>query len=192
MSHFFLSRNTADFSGMAIIPLASHAEFELTGDPVAPVKLSRHFLAQSGIMLLRESSAAGEDILVLIIHPAANHKLRINGDPVFAGIRILRDRDEILISHAHGDSQRLYFSSEHKATIERFDGSDHDVPCMRCHQGISPGSLVVRCPSCGALHHETADVPCYSYSENCANGVCSHSTNMDGEFSWSPDYLMGR
>jgi hypothetical protein len=176
---------------MSIIPLDTHDEFELTGDSDMPVKASRQHHAQSGIMLLRDSSSAGDAHCVLLIHPDANLTVRINGDPLYAGIRILRDRDEILISYAVNQSQRLYFSTERKARIESF-ASDHEVSCMRCHQGISPGSLIVRCPSCSALHHESAELLCYSYAPTCANGMCSHPTVMDEEFSWTPDYLMGR
>ena len=47
MSHFFSSRTTADFSGMAIIHLAEHAAFVLMGDSVSPVKIRRHLPDQS-------------------------------------------------------------------------------------------------------------------------------------------------
>ena len=192
MAHLFSSITTSDFRGWAIIPLDNHDEFELTGNPESPVKVRRNLHGQADIVLLRDKNNSGDDLFLLLTNHDSKHKLRINGDPLYANFRLLRNRDEVMISSAGGSSQRLFFSSERKAVIDSFHESAHEVSCMRCHQRLFHGDSIVRCPSCGALHHESSDVLCWSYSSTCANGICSHTTDMNKEFRWIPDYLMRR
>jgi hypothetical protein len=119
----------------------------------------------------------------------------VNGQRLKLGIRLLRDRDEVLLPESLADEptdaepQRLFFSTERLAVIEPFAGAKKPVVCSRCKQVMAPGQLAVRCPNsrCGLWHHAFADQPCWTYANKCSN--CDQPTALDAGYRWTPDQL---
>jgi hypothetical protein len=119
----------------------------------------------------------------------------VNGQRLTLGMRLLRDRDEILLpepqssDQADAEPQRIYFSTERLAVVEAFPGAKKPVSCSRCKQVIEAGQLAVRCPNsrCGLWHHEFAEQPCWTYAEKCSN--CDQATALDAGYCWSPEQL---
>lgn len=119
----------------------------------------------------------------------------VNGRRLSLGIRVLRDRDEILLPNSlpsdppDTEPQRIFFSTERLAIVEPFPGGKKPVFCSRCKQIIEEGQLSVRCPSgrCGIWHHETVDQPCWTYSDKCSN--CDQATALDAGYRWTPEML---
>ncbi|MBE7501330.1 MAG: hypothetical protein HS113_13695 [Verrucomicrobiales bacterium] len=109
------------------------------------------------------------------------HGIRVNGDPVCLGLRVLEDHDEIQA----GPGERLFFSAERLAEIVAFPGGPRPVHCPRCHQLIEPGHLAVQCPGCQTWHHQSDQLPCWSYDARCA--LCPQPTALDAGLSWTPE-----
>lgn len=105
--------------------------------------------------------------------------VRVNGDRVMLGIRVMRDRDAIQV----GGGARMFFSSESAPTVVSYSGAA-SVNCARCNTEIRPGDLAVRCPACRVFLHQTAELGCWAYGEAC---VCGHPTSLNAENCWRPD-----
>jgi hypothetical protein len=109
--------------------------------------------------------------------------LRVNGQPLVLGVRVLRDRDEISIA-----GQRCFFSTEELALVVPFPGMAQFICCPRCKQKLEPGTSAVACPHCRAWHHQSEEFPCWTYDATCA--LCQlHSTALDAGYSWTPELL---
>jgi hypothetical protein len=121
--------------------------------------------------------SGGEPECWVAIGPPAVH---VNGVALDVGIRVLRDRDELRVGDA-----RAYYSSESLPVVVAFPGAERPVFCPRCQQEIPPQSAAVRCPACGVWHHQTDELPCWTYAEHCA--LCDQPTALDGGFRWSPE-----
>jgi len=115
----------------------------------------------------------------LIAAPAC--AVRINGAPLPTRIRALRDRDEIQVG-----SSRLYFSTETLAAVVPFAG-DGETRCARCRMAILSPTPAVACPDCGVWYHQTATLPCWTYTPTCA--LCEQPTALEGGFRWTPEAL---
>lgn len=121
---------------------------------------------------------------------ARHSRVRVNGDSVATGIRVLRDRDEIQV-----DGRRLYFSTETLARVVPFaddppsrssgEARARAVPCGRCRGPIAAAADAVKCPACGIWHHQSAELPCWRYADTCA--ACPQPTDLDAGFRWTPD-----
>lgn len=116
-------------------------------------------------------------------------RLMINGRFTPGGIRVLRDRDEVVFEGA-----RLYFSAEERAIIVPFPaaadaGPGRETRCARCKDPIRGDSPAVKCPYCSAWHHqdEGADRPCWTYAATCAN--CRQTAGFQQEYQWTPATL---
>lgn len=139
-------------------------------------------------VLIRIRAASGNDSGYALL--AVTRALRVNGDPVPTGLRVLRDRDEILCP----GGCRLYFSTEDIAEVVPYPGvdiGDSAAPaggarCPRCRCDIERGSDAVACPRCRTFYHCTQARPCYAYHEQCC--VCSGPTTSVAEpaFGWTP------
>jgi hypothetical protein len=106
----------------------------------------------------------------------------VNGNPLAAGIVVLRDRDEVLVG-----KRRYFFSTETLAVGEVYGGGDQRAFCPRCKLEIAAGTPVVRCPGCGVRHHESETYPCWTYAEHCT--MCDYPTALDAGFRWTPEAL---
>jgi len=121
--------------------------------------------------------AAGSE-WVLLAGPSA--RVRINGEPLALGVRVLRDRDEIVVGSA-----RSYFSTERLASVDPFPDNLGVIFCARCKNKIDPGAPAVRCPGCGCWCHQREDLECWSYSPTCP--LCDQSTALDAGYRWEPE-----
>ena len=168
MAHLWIHRQ----DGWAVLPL-EHDEISLAdaysastpGPSVAP-----------GSVLRRGES---HDAWHLVAAPAA--RVRVNGLPLATGIRTLADRDEVQIP----GGPCSFFSLERLAVREPLPPLDRDISCPRCRQQVARDSIAVRCPGCGLWHHESPDLPCWTYAPTCA--VCAQPTADDAGFRWTPE-----
>jgi hypothetical protein len=159
----------------AVAPLDGEA-FELTGVGVKPRGAGKAGLATG--LVLRRQGPDGESWL-LLAGPSCN--VRVNGLPVALGARVLGDKDEVLV----GGAGRLFFSTERLVRVEEFPGVEGGGSCPRCKQAISPQCPAVRCPQCGVWHHQSDELPCWTYSPRCA--LCDHPTELTAGFRWTPE-----
>jgi hypothetical protein len=127
----------------------------------------------AGPLLVRDRTDAGQ--VWVLIGPAA---ARLNGRELVAGLRVLADRDEIRVG-----SHRVYFSDEILPSIQPFPGGDGPTHCPRCRVELHAGDLAVRC-RCLVWFHQTAEMPCFTYSSECP--VCGQPTSLDAGYRWSP------
>lgn len=110
----------------------------------------------------------------------------VNGTPLVLGICVLRDRDEIQVREpGAGQQRRFYFSTERVASVEPCPETDDSSRCPRCKRPIEFDDPSVRCPTCGAWHHQTDQMPCWTYHTTCA--LCDQSTDMNAGFRWTPE-----
>jgi hypothetical protein len=130
--------------------------------------------------LLRSRSADGERWLVMC---AARASVRLNGVLLRAGIRVLRDRDELQVD----GFGRVYFSTEQLARVEPFAPGERAAVCPRCKQAIAAGSPAVCCPQCGVWYHQSDEFPCWTYAPRCV--LCPQPTALDAGYRWTPEGL---
>jgi len=154
------------------------AQLELACDPPRQPEETRHTTEGAKTALLIRTGSGGSQAWALIAPSGSD--LRVNGRAPFAGLRALADRDEIRCG-----GEVRYFSTEMLAAVESFPGAERPVYCGRCRQSIEAGSAAVRCPGCGIWYNESAELPCWTYSEKCT--FCGHSTALDAGFSWTPE-----
>ena len=136
-------------------------------DGSAPSKANRVSQREGGWLLLAERDA----------------NVWVNGLPVVTGLRALHDRDEARV----GAATPLYFSTERLARPEPLPSTDRALACPRCKQEIKPASSAVCCPDCGVWHHESGELPCWTYDATCA--LCPQPTDTDAGFRWTPEEL---
>ena len=138
----------------------------------------------AGGVLARVVEMEGTPVWVLLSAPAT--PVRLNGNDLLLGLSVLRDRDEIVVGTATGNV-RFYFCGECLAETEPAPPGLR-LRCARCKSDIVEGSLAVRCPACGAWHHQRDDRPCWTYAQRCG-GCHRQETSLGGEPEWSPAQL---
>lgn len=131
--------------------------------------------------VLAPARRLGRDDWVLI--DPGEDRVRIDGLPLPGGIRVLSDREEILLD----GGTRLFYSTDSIPRIEPFPEGEKVLTCPRCTNRIEAGAAAVRCPACGVWHHQTEEFPCWLYAPNCA--ACSGATALDGVGRWTPEGL---
>ena len=107
-------------------------------------------------------------------------RVTVNGMPPLT-LRMLDDRDEICLN-----SETVYFSTEASAKIVSF-ADDTELFCGRCKGKMAAGAPAVRCPRCGAWHHETEALHCWTYDSRCS--CCELPT---AGVPWEPEPLRKR
>jgi hypothetical protein len=108
--------------------------------------------------------------------------VRVNGQPVLGGLRVLEHRDEVLLPGAC-----LFFSLESTPTVSPFrvvEGGRAPT-CPICRGPIREGMPAVQCPGCGRWFHQLDAKPCWTYAPTCR--FCSHPTSFAAEAAWRPD-----
>jgi hypothetical protein len=115
---------------------------------------------------------------LLMAQPEA--ALRLNGIVLPGSIRLLQDKDEIAIG-----GERMYFSTEEFTVVAPHQGES--LICPRDKTPVKAGDLAVRCPGCGAVHHQSAELPCWLYADTCS--LCEQPTALDAGLRWTPEDL---
>jgi hypothetical protein len=166
-----------------------------------PLKAREYQLSIAGIKMIGNKGAnkkshglllawgeSGEEEWVLIADLGA--RIRVNAVPLIVGIRVLRNRDEILCQDQATGLRRYFFSTERLVQIEPFPALDGANRCPRCKQPINKGDMAVRCPNpqCRVWHHQKEDLPCWSYSPTCAM-QCGWPTDLSAKYHWNPEEL---
>jgi len=164
------------------------AVLSLDGDPLSlrsnpplPVRGSLDKAdAASQVISLRAPGLTGAPWVLMA---GAKGAVRVNGIALATGMRVLADRDEIRV----GSSHTLFFSAESLARIEPFVGANQRLFCPRCKQEIVKEAMAVMCPACGVWHHQSDDLPCWTYSSSCA--LCPQPTDLNAGYRWTPEEL---
>lgn len=137
------------------------------------------------------ASATGQWVVI----DGALRRVKVNGSPLAVGLRVLTNRDEVTLMDQPG--ARLVFTDERPARVESISLSQGQR-CARCQRGLAPTGaaptppasvLAVRCPSCGAMHHQDPASPCWTGMDDepfatCA--VCDYPAQLHGGFRWTP------
>lgn len=116
--------------------------------------------------------------------------VQVNSWPLVLGVRLLRDRDEILArANRSTTAFQCFFSTERLAQVVAYPGGNGAVRCPRCKQPLEQSQMAVKCPnaSCSAWHHQEQQLPCWTYSDHCA--LCDQRTELDAGFRWTPEEL---
>jgi hypothetical protein len=140
-------------------------------------------LGEPGIQLCGLGAERGA---ALLVRPGV--WVRVNGQPVLGGLRVLEHKDEILLAET-----RLFFSGESTPTVVPFravEGGRAPI-CPICRGPIKDGLQAVQCPGCGRWFHQTEALdgrpakPCWTYAPTCR--FCSHPTSFGAEAAWTPE-----
>ena len=116
---------------------------------------------------------------------ARDERVRVNGVAIPAGLAIVADKDEILVPGV----PPMWFSTETIARISKAPALDgRALSCPRCRRTIEVGTPAVACPSCRVWHHQTPELPCFTY-DAAPCGACGERFDLDGAFRWCPDEL---
>ena len=172
-------------AGWAVAPLRGDA-FELSLGPEGELGVRPGEDRKATALLLRQPAAAEQRWALLCRELAPESEepaVYVNGEPVLTGLRALEDLDELRI----GAGDRTFFSTETLATVQPYPSDHPALPCARCRQDLTPGTPGVACPQCGVWHHQTEDLPCWTYSENCA--YCDQPTDLGSGYRWTPEEL---
>jgi hypothetical protein len=141
------------------------------------------FVARVGherVVLQRISTAPAEVWVLLVPLRVSIH---VGGCRVRIGVRVLADRDSIQFAGA----EPVFLTTEEPASVVDFPGAESGQYCPRCKLALDKGCASVLCPACGNIHHQSTDMPCWTYAAGCA--VCGNDTSLDQGFSWSPEVL---
>lgn len=131
----------------------------------------------SAVSIVRSSGEENEQWHLLVPHGV---RVSVNGLPIITGLRTLRDRDQITI----GD-RTAYFSTEERVQRVPFPGGERKFFCARCRQELIVGVSAVKCSQCNVWHHQTNELPCWTYAAHCA--LCSQQTDLEAGYRWQPD-----
>jgi hypothetical protein len=151
-----------------------------------------HRCGAAAVLLVRHASGP-QELWSLLARKRAD--VLLNGAPLVLGVSLLADRDEITVRDeiairegAAGGGLRCFFSAERLAQVVAFPGGG-PLRCPRCKQPIAQGEPAVQCPgpACGAWHHQSPELPCWTYGETCA--LCDQPTPLDAGFRWTPEDL---
>jgi DNA-directed RNA polymerase subunit RPC12/RpoP len=177
MAHLWIQNKTRKW---AVSPLSG---LELTLRSIVADSIIQGVAADGipeDVHLIRAGNDNQEEWSILA---AMESGVTVNGIPLLLGLQVLKDRDEI----RWDQDGSAFYSSEELAAIVDFPTEDRKIFCPRCKQQIAPETPAVRCPRCGIWHHQSEQLPCYTYADKCA--VCSRETNLDGGYDWIPEEI---
>ncbi len=172
----------------ALAVLDAHDRFHLKNHAVQAVQAEsdNSGMENGTVILIRSDSKSGKSQKEnwLLMSKNAND-VSVNGIPLMTGIKELSDRDEIMLK----DAGRFFFSGERLARKAPLPELGRKVFCPRCKQEIETGTTAVRCPNpdCSVWHHETEELPCWTYAEKCA--LCDQNTDLNSGYRWTPETL---
>ncbi len=90
----------------------------------------------------------------------------VNGVPALP-LRLLADKDEILINGAI-----IFFDAESGVEIVPFTAPEREVCCGRCKGKLRESELAAQCPRCQVWHHQSRELPCWTYGATCSSCDC--------------------
>jgi hypothetical protein len=136
-----------------------------------------------GWLAFRAGAEAGVALLV-----RTGVLVRVNGQPVVAGLRLLEHQDEILVRGA-----RFFFSAESTPVqvAFRLEAGARAPTCPVCRGAIWDGDQAVQCPGCTRWFHQLDAAGtrrakhCWTYAARCR--FCNHPTSLSGEPGWTPE-----
>jgi hypothetical protein len=111
-------------------------------------------------------------------------RLLVNETPVTTGLRLLRHRDALRLA---GEPPVLFFSTEEVPRVEPLEAVGDPLSCPRCRRPVDAGQAVVHCPACGLVHHQSPELPCWTYAATCAG--CGQPTDLGAGLQWTPEDL---
>ena len=177
MPHLWVQDGSGAWS---VIPLAEGA-MDLSVSPPRTAAGRRAEAAGGRALVVVSPLSGGCGGWCLIARPGAD--VRVNGLRPLGGMRLLQDGDEIRVGGAS-----VFFGAESLPQVVTFAGGEQPKYCPRCRQEVTAGGAAVRCPQCGIWHHQSDELPCWSYAETCA--LCSQPTQLENaSFRWSPEDL---
>jgi hypothetical protein len=163
MPHLWIESDDGDWH---LVPLAADAHRLATGAAV------------------ESTAAAGDEALV---HAFAGlwvltgpESVRINGDALYGGVRVLRHADEL-----RAGLRRVFYAEDEAPRVAPFPGADPPPRCPRCTRPIEAGAPAVQC-RCGLWMHQSDEWPCFSHAP-CPQ--CAEPTAIDDAVVWSPEGL---
>jgi hypothetical protein len=167
MSCVWLERQPGQWDARAVLPGMMLAGSELGLDGVGVLGLSgggAALFAQPGVWV------------------------RVNGEPVLGGMRLLEHKDEVLVWGV-----RLCFSRETAPIVVRYRPAEGQrLPvCPICRGPVRADMQAVQCPGCARWFHqldaegERHAKPCWTYAPTCR--FCNHPTSFAAEDAWRPD-----
>lgn len=120
---------------------------------------------------------------------AGTANVMAGGQPVVGGLRVLENKDEILVGFL-----RLYFSTESTPELMPFvlPAGARRPKCAVCRFPLEDAQPSVKCPQCGRVYHqipaegEQPAKPCWTYRPQC---LCGHPTSLSGEPAWRPEMM---
>lgn len=140
---------------------------------------------QAGIRFvpLGRGTAGGVGVIA-----SAGVPVRVNGQPIPGGFRVLEHRDEILVG-----AVRYFFSAQSVPVVSVFrpEAGARLPTCPVCRGPIREGDQAVRCPGCGRWFHQLDAAGdrrakhCWTYSPTCR--FCSQPTTLTEEALWRPE-----
>jgi len=179
MAHFWLRDDDGDWA----VLLLESGIWDLAADTPRRLRGKRSRSRSGGTALLLSSGSGTEaEATCWMVLTSSGSNLRINGRLVSVGICALEDRDEIRI-----EDRTLYFSTECLAETGPFLAGANPLFCPRCKQALEDEAPAVRCPGCGVWHHQSDELPCWSYASTCA--LCEQPTDLEAGYRWAPEEL---
>lgn len=145
------------------------------GEGRSGVRAWRGGAAGDGGALLRPRPGGRPWVLLC----GAGSGVRVNGHRLLLGLRVLRDRDEIVVGR-----RRMAYSEERLCRVEPFQGAAAEARCGRCRQPLAKDTPSVRCPTCETWYHQGEDLLCWTYAATCR--VCGRSTELTDDYQWHP------
>jgi hypothetical protein len=108
--------------------------------------------------------------------------VRVNGEPVLGGMRIIEHKDEVLA----GDIRFVFSQQGVPVVVGYTPVAGGRLPtCPVCRGVVREASASVQCPGCGRWFHQEGAKTCWSYAPTCR--FCNHPTSFDDESAWRPD-----
>jgi hypothetical protein len=185
MAHLWISDSTNRWAVLTLAAGAYALDAGLPAPVPAPSPASDETAAVSRLggrkaTLLRTAALGGDR---WVVAASAGTDIRVNGLPLVTGLRVMADRDEIRLA----SRPAMFFSTETRAEVGPAPAAERSLFCPRCKQPIGSTSPAVRCPGCGVWHHQSDDLPCWTYAASCA--ACAQATALDAGFQWTPEDL---
>jgi hypothetical protein len=188
MAHFWIQRDSGEWTAAELDGSTNFMCADGLGTKSSPRAPETSLTAGAGpgaAAVVRRCRPDGD---VWAVMAPSDVVVRVNGWPLSLGLCVLRDKDEIRL----GDARPCFFSTERLARVETMAEPSSPACCPRCTLPIVGGTLGVRCPRCGVLHHQTDELPCWYGDEDerfttCAN--CDQPVTLGTEYQWTPDGL---